>query len=190
MIAGPPGAGKSTVATALLQRFALGLHIPVDDLREWVVSGIAHPVPNWTEETSRQFSLARAAAVQTAQIYANAGFAVVIDDIVSMAEATALYAEPLQHYAVHYTLLLPTLDTVLARNAQRRTKAFDTRMLDSPIRSIHRWMADQDAGAHGWQLIDTSILSVEETVHATLQHAEQRDRERSSSDGSKDSEIT
>ena len=49
IITGTPGAGKSSVAAALMQRFPFGLHIPIDDLRECVVSGIAQPVPVWTE---------------------------------------------------------------------------------------------------------------------------------------------
>jgi adenylylsulfate kinase-like enzyme len=46
LLTGLPGAGKTSVATALLQRFPFGIHIPVDDVRKWVVSGIAHPVPH------------------------------------------------------------------------------------------------------------------------------------------------
>ena len=38
-----------------MRRFPFGLHIPVDDLREWVVSGISQPVPEFTAETGRQF---------------------------------------------------------------------------------------------------------------------------------------
>lgn len=34
LVSGPPGAGKSTMARALVQRFPFGMHIPVDDLRE------------------------------------------------------------------------------------------------------------------------------------------------------------
>ena len=60
LITGAPGAGKSVTAAALMQRFPFGLHIPVDELREWVVSGISQPVPEFTEETGRQFRLARA----------------------------------------------------------------------------------------------------------------------------------
>ena len=66
LITGAPGVGKSVTAAALMRRFPFGLHIPVDDLREWVVSGIAQPVPEFTEETARQFRLARSAAAQVA----------------------------------------------------------------------------------------------------------------------------
>jgi hypothetical protein len=47
-----------------MRRFSFGIHIPIDDLREWVVSGMAQAVPLWTEETERQFRLARHSAVQ------------------------------------------------------------------------------------------------------------------------------
>ena len=64
VITGTPGAGKSATAAVLMRRFPFGLHIPVDDLREWVVAGIAQPVPEFTEESGRQFRLARGAAHQ------------------------------------------------------------------------------------------------------------------------------
>ena len=63
LITGAPGAGKSATAAALMRRFPFGLHIPVDDLREWVVSGISQPVPEFTEETGRQFRLAHSHGV-------------------------------------------------------------------------------------------------------------------------------
>src|SRR5947209_12215791 len=109
LITGTPGAGKTSVATALVKRFALGLHIPVDDLREWVVAGRANPIPTWTAETTRQFRLARQAAAQVAHIYAGAGFAVAIDDVILPAEAEALLATPLASHNVYKVLLRPDL---------------------------------------------------------------------------------
>ena len=64
MITGTPGAGKSTVATALMQRFPFGIHVPVDDIRDWVVSGIAYPGRDRSEETTRQMHLARQGAAR------------------------------------------------------------------------------------------------------------------------------
>ena len=56
LITGTPGVGKSVTAAALMRRFPFGLHIPVDELREWVVSGISQPVPEFTEETGASVS--------------------------------------------------------------------------------------------------------------------------------------
>jgi predicted kinase len=95
MITGTPGSGKTSVAVALMRRFPFGLHIPVDDLRELVVSGIAHPVPVWTAETERQFRLARRSAAQSARLYAAAGFAVALDEVISIGDARAQVAEAL-----------------------------------------------------------------------------------------------
>src|SRR5689334_5075047 len=110
LITGTPGAGKTSVAAALVRRFPLGVHIPVDDLRELVVSGRANPIPRWTNETTRQFRLARQAAAQVADLYASAGFAVAIDDVILPAEAEALIATPLASHTMHKVLLRPDLE--------------------------------------------------------------------------------
>ncbi len=152
LITGAPGAGKTATAAALMRRFPFGLHIPVDDLREWVVSGIAHPVPEFTEETGRQFRLARAAAAQMAALYADAGFAVAIDDVVHEPDAEACYLAPLAPRTVHKILLQPPLQVALARNVgahqqrfrhvgvgRQRSAAFTTRLAAEPGRLWLAW---------------------------------------------------
>ena len=95
LITGTPGSGKTATARALMRRFPFGLHIPVDDLREWVVSGISQPVPEFTAETGRQFRLARGAAAQVAALYADAGFAVAIDDVIHEPDVRACLTDVL-----------------------------------------------------------------------------------------------
>ena len=168
LISGTPGAGKTTVSTALMRRFEFGLHIPVDDLREWVVAGTANPVGPWTTETMRQFSLARKAAIQTAGLYAQARFAVAIDDVLFPAQADAMLRGAFDGSPVHRVLLMPGVEVALERNARRTNKSFDTSTLAELSRDLHALMSAESYKRSGWLIVDSSHLGVEETVDAVL----------------------
>ena len=169
-ITGTPGSGKSSLSRALLQHFAFGLHLPIDDLRELVVSGIAHPVPLSTPETSRQFGLARVAAVQTAKLYAQEGFAVVIDDVIFPHDAAQLETEFLTGFKLYKILLRPRLEVALERNATRSNKHFDTSILEPAIGDLYTNMNPRDYLAAGWKVIDSSDINLEQTLSLILEH--------------------
>jgi chloramphenicol 3-O-phosphotransferase len=168
LITGTPGSGKSSVARALLQRFEFGLHLPVDDLREFVVSGISHPVPDWTEETGRQFRLARESAASSAKLYASNGFAVVIDDVISNDDVSSIFEPLFDEFDFHKILLQPRLEIALERNHTRTNKNFDPSFLEEPIRQIYAWMSAQEF-PNDWLRIDSSELNLEQTVDAILE---------------------
>jgi predicted kinase len=164
IITGTAGAGKTTVSDALCRRYEMALHIPVDDVRTWVVSGHVSPIDpkRGREELERQFELARGAACQVARDYATAGFSVVIDDALGGLARRAY--DQLVREGARRILLMPSLDVALERNRTRTNKTFDTNVLDPVTRDLHEWMAREHTEASGWTVIDSSDLSVEETV--------------------------
>ncbi len=124
VLTGAPGVGKSTVARALAARFQRAFVIPMDDLREWVVSGREDPGPTWNDETTRQFDLAYAATADIADRYSQAGFAVIIDHVVFPDEEEKLRARlGNRHYRT--VLLTCRSETNHHRNLTRTGKNMD-----------------------------------------------------------------
>ena len=150
----------------MLQRFEFGLHIDVDGIREMVVSGLASPL-EWTDETTRQFELAIRASAAMARVYAEAGFAVVIEGGMDaeMVERALAEAEISDRFVG--VVLQPRLDVALERNRRRTSKAFDTGILEDVMREIDAGLAD-DGARDGWHRIDNSDEHVDATVDRIL----------------------
>jgi chloramphenicol 3-O-phosphotransferase len=166
IISGAPGAGKSSVSDALCQRFARAVHIPVDDIRDWVKSGFASPV-EWTAETSRQFALARRGAARIAADYAEAGFVTVLDDVIRESQLDQ-YADSLGNIPLRKVLLNPSLETVLARNAAPGRKPFDSSILEAACRGLHPLLVGENTAECGWIVVDSTKLDIEQTIDAIL----------------------
>lgn len=170
LLAGAPAVGKSTTARALAARSANSLHIPADTLREMVVSGMAWPAGEWSPALIEQIALARSTAMHMAKIYCDAGFDVVIDDFwdphTQMSAYALLDSEP--HFKK--VLLLPDQQAAEARNRARSGEGMPTDYIAEGIRIVYRDLIAAASGlpARGWQVIDTTGMSVEETVDAIL----------------------
>ncbi len=170
-LTGAPGAGKSTLAVALLRHFELGIHIPVDDLREWVVSGISHPLP-WTDETSRQFVLAENAACDLAIRYQDAGFAVVIDHCHNLGSFEPLVRNRLAGRRVHCVLVDCTLETNLNRNDTRKHKPFEPELLHPTIHDFNSRLRKEAETFAGWLVFDNNSPDVEAAAARLVQLTE------------------
>ena len=163
IIAGAPASGKSSVAKALLSYFEFGVHIPVDDLREFVISGIAHPV-GWTEETTRQFRLAEQAACNMATTYNDADFAVAIDHCEAPSVLNEMVDRHLAGRRIVKVILQPSLDENLMRNFSRSGKDFESNVLIDTIRRLNPLFRSDSPDFQGWHRLDSTEWSIAQTA--------------------------
>lgn len=170
LLAGPPAVGKTTTARALAARFAQSIHIPVDDLRDMVVSGRVYPGEAWPPELVAQLQLARHSAVQMAQAYRAAGFMVVIDDFWDPHSRLQEYAALTAEANVHRVLLLPSRAVAEARNLQRSGPGPASAFIQQGIQAVYAGLDEVGAALTqtGWRRLDTSHRSPKETVDAIL----------------------
>ncbi len=170
IITGAPGAGKTSIARQLAQRFDLSLHIPTDELRSWVITGRVEPIPILTPPAIEQLRLAREVVSSMTSLYHDHGYTVIIDDVLSSGDIQALFTQ-FDQTMLHKIFLCPSFEHVLARNQQRYPK-FDLAKWQPIIATLYQDLYRQNTPEAGWIVLDSSSWSIEQTVDAIL-HAVQ-----------------
>ncbi|MFF1875228.1 AAA family ATPase [Kitasatospora herbaricolor] len=164
LLIGPAGAGKTTVARHWAERRpSPTAHISLDDVREWVQSGFANPQSGWNNASEAQYRLARRTCGFACRNYLANGISCIIDDAVFPDRPAIGLGGWKRHIGPGMipVVLLPGLDSVLARNARR---SGNRRLSDEEVARIHGRMA-------GWYnsglpIIDNSQLDVAATAAA------------------------
>ena len=154
VVTGPPAAGKSTIGPIVAKMQDKCAVIDVDLLRAMIVK--PH-VPPWEgEEGRKQLDLGVENGCVLARNFNDAGFQVVILDVLTNATA-ATYRNSLSDLGLNIALLLPTVGTALERNHQRGQW-----LKDSEVELLYQWqleLVDFDIK------IDNSNLSIEEAAN-------------------------
>ena len=172
ILIGPPAVGKSTTSKALASKFSRSIHIPVDAIRDMVVSGLVLPSLEWSPELVQQITLARESVIYMALNYQSAGFAVVIDDFLDPNQLRE-YQAFLNTPEIHKFVLYPDQATAHARNLQRAGDDPVRDYIDEGIHSVYQQLKFmiEPLRKDGWIVLDTTELSIEETVLAILKHS-------------------
>jgi hypothetical protein len=170
LVVGPPAVGKSTTSRAIAARVPKSAHIPVDDIRNMVVSGIELPNAVWSAALVEQIRLARKSVVHMAFQYHDAGFVVVIDDFWDP-DHLSDYDLLLNHPALHRIVLIPAQEKAHQRNLERSGASPARKYIDEGIQIVYQQLHAvlPDLEARGWIIVDTSNLGVAETVTTILQ---------------------
>lgn len=154
VISGPPGAGKTSVANALIERFDRMLLVEVEELRHMVKAGFRQP---WAgdQQAREQLELAVRNACALARESIAMRYSVIIVDVVLPWQAD-LYRELLAPLAAetptHLVTLLPSLEVALQRDAPRGADSIPDR-----VRVVHGEIATAVAAeALPGAVLDTS----------------------------------
>jgi predicted kinase len=165
MITGIMASGKSTVAQHLAERFAKSVHLRGDVFRRMIVKGKAEMGPEFSQAAYDQLRLRYQLAAAAANTYFEAGFTVVYQDVILgsvLAEVVDMIKKFQTGRTLHLIVLCPSPEVVAQREAARNKTGYGSW---SPVQLDQALRADTPRLGL-W--LDTSALSIEETVDAIL----------------------
>jgi predicted kinase len=136
LVTGIQAAGKSTVAQLLAERLPRSVHLRGDVFRKMLVSGRAGMTPDAPAEAVRQLELRHRLTAAAADMYFEAGFTVVAQDVI-LGEHLAGLVAAVRSRPLLVVVLAPRPGAIAAREAGRAKPAygpFSVRQLDDALR--------------------------------------------------------
>lgn len=165
LVTGISASGKSTVSELLARRFDRGVHVKGDVFRRMVVSGRDERYVEGADEAWQQLRLRYRLGAETANAYHDAGFSVVVQDVV-LGQVLAEYVALITARPLAVVVLAPRLEVVARREAARPKTAYRD---EDEMASLERWLRADTPRIGLW--IDNSDQSPDETVDEIVQRA-------------------
>ncbi|MDQ0061402.1 AAA family ATPase [Paenibacillus harenae] len=165
LITGVMASGKSTVAQLLSERFKKSVHLRGDVFRRMIVNNRKEVQPDAGSDELDQLRLRYRLAAQSADLYVQAGFTVVVQDVVigSMLNDFISYMQSRPMYVV---VLCPDPAVVTLRESSRLKKGYGA----WTVEGLDTLLRDETPRIGMW--LDSSHLTPEETVDEIISRLE------------------
>lgn len=161
-ITGPTGSGKSTVSEKLAKQIDRCVNIDADHIKHMIVCGFYKDDTNPGGWSFNQWGLVGDSIGLLAANFQKEGYKVVINGYVDEPAWTNIQK---QVTITHKVLLLPSVDTVMQRDAGRKE---DVRMGDKSVAQHHSHFSN-DNFFNDYIKLDTTNHTEDETVSKILE---------------------
>jgi predicted kinase len=158
LFGGPAGAGKTTLARAWCATRPQAAHLELDAIRGLIATGLADPQEPG-ELQDAQYRLSVQATCALARAFATGGYDVAIDDVFEPDTFERYWRQALDGLAWKLIVILPSLETAIARSRQR-----EKRVLEHHTRTQHARCAAWDEGIR----IDTTDVDPNQSLALVL----------------------
>jgi chloramphenicol 3-O-phosphotransferase len=119
LLAGPAGAGKSTLARAWCHTRLVAAHVQLDTVRNLLVQGLVDPRAVGELRQAEQWQASVSATCALVRSFAKSGIDVAVDDVMLPADVEDVWQPMLNGLLTHLVVVLPSLEEALARGRIR-----------------------------------------------------------------------
>lgn len=161
LITGIPAAGKSTAAQLLAERLPKSVHLRGDLFRRLIVRGGLNVLPQLQADAVPQLQLRYRLAAAATDLYTEAGFTVVYQDVILESDLAA-QVERIRTRPLYVAVLLPDPEAVARREVTRAKTAYDS----WTVAELDGALRDRTPRMGLW--LDTSGQTPDQTVDEIL----------------------